>query len=297
MRRLGSGLLWVGLLSSGCRAFVTGALSNALSSNSSTLAQDDDPELVAAAAPFGLETMMALLEDDPENVGLLTALASGLTQYAYGFVEEPAFALEATDFRGAEALRARARRLYLRARSYGLRGLVARHPSIEARLRSEGPLELELIDVPLLYWTAAAWGLAIANSLDDPRSIAELPYVLRLAEEALALEESYGAGALHELFITLESARPDGSSARVKQHFDRAVELSAGQHASAFVSYAEKVAVAQQDVALFRELLAAAQAVDVERSPDDRLANTLAQRRAARLLGRVDDLFLDAALP
>ena len=56
------------------------SIADALSSGSArTYAEDDDPELVRDAAPFGLKTIEALLERHPEHEGLLTALASGFT--------------------------------------------------------------------------------------------------------------------------------------------------------------------------------------------------------------------------
>ena len=69
------------LLLTGCvRSLATGALADALSGTSS-LSSDDDPELVRDAAPFGLKTMESLLPEQPHHKGLLTALASGFTQY------------------------------------------------------------------------------------------------------------------------------------------------------------------------------------------------------------------------
>jgi len=53
------------------------------------------------------------------------------------------------------------------------------------------------------------------------------------------------------------------------------------------------VSVSVQDRAEFTKLLEQALAVDVERAPEFRLANILAQRRARWLLGRADELFIE----
>ena len=86
-------------------------------------ASDDYPELIKAAAPFGLKLTESLLAENPQHLGLLTSAASGFTQYSYAFVQEDADEVEPHDFAAAEAMRVRARHLYLRAQKYGLRGL------------------------------------------------------------------------------------------------------------------------------------------------------------------------------
>jgi hypothetical protein len=50
--------------------------------------------------------------------------------------------------------------------------------------------------------------------------------------------------------------------------------------------------VKEQNAKEFRELLEKALAIDVDRRPEDRLANVIMQRRARRLLARIEDLFL-----
>src|SRR2546427_12543180 len=72
------------------RALASKAMADALSGTGSGFASDDDPELVREAVPFALKTMESLLPEQPEHVGLLTALASGFTQYGYAFVQQDA---------------------------------------------------------------------------------------------------------------------------------------------------------------------------------------------------------------
>ena len=109
------------------------------------------------------------------------------------------------------ALRGRSRRLYLRARAYGMRALEVRYPGLGSALDNDPPLALARVrrrDVPLLYWTAAAHGLAISASKDDPEMIAQLPVVEAFIRRAMELdEESEFVSSrvicwLHELAIT-----------------------------------------------------------------------------------------------
>ena len=58
------------------------------------------------------------------------------------------------------------------------------------------------------------------------------------------------------------------------------------------MSLAEAVSVPSQDRAGFDSLLKQALAVDVDRRPEFRLQNLIAQRRARWLIEREDDLFI-----
>ena len=281
----------------GCTGVATGLVADALSGSGSSYASDNDPELIEASAPFGLKTMETVLASKPEHRELLTALASGYVQYAYGFIAEKAHVIEDDDYAAAQALKLRAKNLYLRARDYGLRGLAVEHEGFADRLRADPDAalaDMTVDDVSLLYWTAAGWSLAISAAGLDPEMVADLPLAGRLAQRALALDEDWNDGALHEFVVSYESARPGGDLAAAKVHFERALALNGGRRAGTYVGYAEGVARKQQDVKLFRSLIDKALKVDVDAHPDDRLVNVIMQRRARRLLARIDDLFLDA---
>jgi predicted anti-sigma-YlaC factor YlaD len=276
-------------------------LAGALAAGGDIYASDDDPELVAAAVPFGLKTIEALLAETPKHDGLLQAAASGFTQYGYAFVQAEADFVEAKDLARATALRARARKLYSRALRYGLRGLEVRHPGFAEGLRDDGLREKTLAaatkaDVPLLYWTGAAWGAAIASAKNDSDLAADLPAVEALMTRARALDPDWGDGAIHDFFISWEGGRPaaaGASPARAREAFDRSVATSGGRRAAPFVSYAETVAVANQDRREFTALLEQALAIDPDAVPDQRLANRIAQKRARWLLARQDELFIE----
>src|SRR5947207_5964672 len=148
--------LSLSLLGSGCsfRRIAVNKVGDALASGGTTFASDDDPEMVKAAVPFSLKLMESLLEENPQHKGLLFATASGFTQYAYAFVQQDADELEDKNLAAATEIRARARKLYLRARNYGLRGLEVKHPGFEKALRGNPGAAVRVAkanDVPLLY--------------------------------------------------------------------------------------------------------------------------------------------------
>ena len=274
-------------------------IGDAFAGSGGTFASDDDPDLVRAAAPFSLKLVESLLAESPRHEPLLLAAASGFAQFAYAFVQQDCDEAEDKDLATAEALRGRARRLYLRARDYGLRGLEVRHRGLGAALRADPQKAVRsatVKDVPLLYWTGSAWAGAISDSKDNPDLIADLPVVEAMMERALELDERFGDGALHCFFISYEMGRPGGTdeaAARARRHFDRAIALSGGCQAAPWVALAEEVCVQKQDLKGFRAALEKALAVDADSRPEWRLVNLVMQRRAKWLLGRADQLFLN----
>ena len=298
-------LMMVGLAvaGSGCsvKRMAVNKIGNALAGSGTTFASDDDPELVKAAVPFSLKLTEGLLNESPRHEGLLLAAAGGFTQYAYAFVQEDADELEDKDLAAAEELRGRARRLYLRARNYGLRGLEVRHKGFEKMLRADPKQAVRLAamkDVPLLYWTALSWAGVVSLSKDNPDLIGDMPIVEAMMDRALALDEAFGDGAIHTYLITYEMSRPGGTgdpAARSRQHFERALALTKGVQAGPMVSFAEAVCVQKQDLKQFEALLQKVLAINPDAQPECRLVNLVMQRRAKWLLSRTDQLFLRAS--
>jgi predicted anti-sigma-YlaC factor YlaD len=297
-------LLWVALAAlvflpaCSIKKFATKSVANSLTSGPDVYATDNDPELVREAIPFGLKTLESLLATLPEHEGLLLAACRGFTQYAVGFVAADADLLPPERFEEQEAMHARALRLCLRARDYGLRGLEHRHKGITARLQFDPSVakEITVKELPMLFWTAAAWGSAISLGKDHPDLMADVSVVRSLFARGLELNETYEAGMFHEAMIPLEAlpAAMGGSLERARQHFTRARELSKDGRASTFVTLAENVSIQTQNRAEFQQLLDQALAVDPNRDSLQRLPTLVAQRKARGLLQRVNDLFLDA---
>lgn len=282
------------ILLSGCalKQVAVDRLADALAEGGATYATDDDPDLVRAAAPFSLKLTESLLAETPRHKGLLLAAARGFTQFAYAFVQQEADETEERDVAASVVLQQRARRLYLRGRDYGLRGL-AFGPD---ELRAEPRRTLSAVprsEVGLLYWTAAAWAASIGLSKDDPEALANLPAVEAMIDRALELDEGYEGGAIHTFLIGYEMVRQGASgdpAARARAHFARALELSASADAAPYVALAEAVCVPAQHRAEFEALLRVALRID---GSANRLANLVMQRRARWLLARTDRLFID----
>ena len=270
-----------------------GMVASTLASSGDVFTRDDDPELVGQAIPFGLKLYESLLDSAPKNKDLLLATCSNFTQYGVAYLETEALVLgEAKHHDEVTHLNDRALKLYLRARGYCLRAMEVRFPGIGPKLLKDPGTALagaRKADVPLLYWTAASWGSAIGLALDKPDISIDLPTVRALADRAIALDESWGKGALHEMFISLDSLSEGlgGSPERARAHFTRAVELQRGSSPGPYVALALGIAMPAQDRAEFDSLLKQAIEIDPEKEPSMRLVTLVQQRRARALLDQV----------
>ena len=270
-------------------------MADALTSTASAFTRDNDPEFVRQAAPSTLKMVEMLLEESPSHAGLLMAACSGFTQYAYAFLQSDADAADPASA-AAKELKARGAAMYDRARGYCVRALELRHAGLGRAVQGDAKTALASMsaaDVPALYWTGVAWGGALTLAENPFARIGEIATVRALFSRALQLDDTWDGGAIHEAMIAVESLPVllGGSPARAKEHFDRAVALSNGQSAFAYVAMATGVAQPARDKREFERLLTAAIAIDVSKRPSLRLANLIAQRRARFLLSQMNRLF------
>jgi predicted anti-sigma-YlaC factor YlaD len=225
-------------------------------------------------------------------------VAAGFTSYSAAFIQPEIRALEDVDLDIAREQKVRARRMFLRARDYGLRALEVGYPNMRQSLMADPKAALaktKKTDVPDLYWTAAAWGSAISLGKDQMDLVADVPRVDALIHRALELDESWDAGSLTEFMIAFET-RGDaqgGSLDRARTYFNRTLELAQGKRITPLVSLAENVSITVQNRAEFETLLDEALAFDCDKYPETRLVNLLAQKRARQLKALAGSLFLE----
>jgi len=260
-------------------------MASALADASSVYEADNDPEFVRLAAPSTLKTVEMLLSQDPNHPQLLLTACSGFTEYSYGFLHVES-ELKASDAAVSQDLRARAGKMYARARGYCVRGLQLRHPSITLEALQKDPsAALQAAtkeDVPFLYWTGASWGAELAVSPSQFARIAEVAPVRALLVRAKTLDADWDHGAIYEAMIAFDGLPPllGGSPAAARSDFDKAMELSGGKSVFARVTYA----LTLSNQAEKRRLLQEAAVVDVSSAPSRRLTNLIAQRYAKALL-------------
>jgi TRAP transporter T-component len=244
-----------------------------------------DLELMEAGIPGNLVLLDGLIRTDPRPE-LLVMGARLYFSYAFAFVED-----EDPD-RGAA--------LYATGRDYGKRAL-ARRKEIARAFESGSPealaaatKDLDQEDVPELVWTAAAWAGWANLNLEDPAAVADLPLVETLLARAIELDEGYLYGIPHLLLGTFHAARPPalgGDQERAQRHFARARELGQGNLLLVPVFEAKYYARAILDPALYDRLLDEALSAPLDRAPDIRLLNAVAQRKARDLQAAKDEYF------
>lgn len=294
-------ILLYSLLLNGCsiHQIALNQVSDVIASGGETFSSDNDLELVGAASPFSLKLMESLLAGNPKHRGLLLSLSKGFTQYAYAYVQLNADELEEKDITSAYSERDRAKRMYLRARDYGLRGLSLQQPDFIEHLRVDPKITVDKVqpdDIALLYWTGVAWAAAISLGKDDPYLIADLPSIDALIMRTYEIDEAFENGSLHVFLINYEMSRkavnPDAVD-RAREHFERAVELSNDMQAAPYVALAEAVAIKEQNRNEFTSLLNHALEIDVDTPSEQRLTNLIMQQRARWLLARSDEFFTE----
>lgn len=286
----------------GCGAIRTSAIksvANTLTAGGTTFTSHNDPDLIEGALLFALTLYESLLDSIPTHEPLLTATCAAYTQYAYGFVQVHAEEAQFDDYEKSKHLTERALNLSLRARDYCWRGLEVRFRGVTPKLKRDPAAAVSgarKSQVGPLYWSAASLGAAISlGGIDHPELVIDWPVVRALGERALALDETWGDGAIHELLMTVESQGEalGGSEERARSHFARAVEIQKGLSPSPYLGLALGLVKSKQDRKEFEQLLQRALAIDPENNPDNRLVALIMQKRARLFLDHIDDLFLE----
>ncbi len=258
---------------------------------------EQDPELVAASFPTNLKIIDALIQSNPNSTDLLLLGCSSYTSYTYGFVMEKADRLIQTDYNAGLTEYHRAEYLFKRAYDYGFQSLEKSHKDLDEMVRQKDFLSTNPFgkkEVPALYWTAASLGGVIASSQADPKWVIRLPEVTWLMNCALSLDPDWNEGSIYSAMISITLSRSDlgpEKDSLAQDYFQKALLASGGNDASIFVTMAEKVSVRIQDRQAFHQYLEKALDIDVAKTPENRLANVIAQKRANWLLSREDELF------
>ena len=248
--------------------------------------EESDLDLAERAIPGNMVLLEALYrakEKDDEHLAFL--LTQGYTGYTLGFVED------------VDAERAKA--LYTRARNYGLRALSLKNDEFAKSMDDAAAFKNSLAhfgkdDIPLIFWTANAWGNLVNVSISDPAVLVDLPKVNAMMEFVLQHDESYFYGSAHLYFATILATVPKnlgGKPDSARYHFERCFELNQNKFLLPFVYMAKSYCVQVQDRELFQQLLTTVDETSLEVLPEQRLVNAIAKRKEKKLAERIDDLF------
>ena len=232
-------------------------MASALSATAAAYGRDDDPEFVRSGAPSTLKMVEMMLDTQsrrtpaccsphavasrsiPTHFCRSTARSSpppmrarvGRTPRAGGRMYWPGTSGTASASSGRAgrpcARRSSATRRACLPRFRPQRRLTCRH--------SSGP--------------AAAWAGELSIASQSAAADRRGGHVRALFTRALALDEGWGDGTIHEAMIAVEGlpAIVGGSPVRAREHFERAVALSGGQSAFAYVTLATSVSAPAKD--------------------------------------------------
>lgn len=246
--------------------------------------RNTDVDMLHDAMPAFLVQMDGFLISAPNDKRLLQT-AEAYFGYANCYVED-------TD-------KQRASMLYLKARGYAIRALLGN--ADHKKFFDKDLVEFkELLqgygagDVPALFWTANSWIAWVALNLDKPAAIMDVPKAQAMLERVVELDETFYYGSAHTALGALYASQPrimGDTSAKAKQHFDKAFEISGRKLLFVHLYYAKFYAYQIQDRDLFIKTLEEVLDAPSDIFPDRAFANEVAKRKAKILLDNVDMYF------
>ncbi|MSP59130.1 MAG: hypothetical protein EXR72_02115 [Myxococcales bacterium] len=280
--------------------FTTDSTAPVLKIASRSMDAESDTTFAREAAPGSLKTVDGFLMASPENPDLLEIVSQGYTQYAFGFLEDDLEMLPEGDSPQRQALIDRATGIYDRAHQFALRLVKLSDENFPKALQADtATLEQALTNLkppsaPGLFWAGLSMGSAINLHRDDMDRVADLPRAIALLERAHQLNADYfnhGAAMSLGVVYASQGKAVGGNPDKAKVYFDEVITATKGRYLMAQVLYARFYATVTQDRELFVKTLTTVLATPPSVWPEQRLANELAHRRAARYLKQVDDLF------
>lgn len=262
--------------------------------------RETDLVLAEQALAASIKMTEALLETAPHDPRLLLQATQGFAGYTYAFVEGRLEESRAGDATQMHEQLQRVQQLYQRGLQYGLLLLSQHYPA----LAQTTTLSLETLTahlqrldrraVPALLWTSFCWGGLLNAERAALDTLTAVPLLQALVTRLLVLDETYFYGFAHLLqalhYASFSSAL-GGTPEHAQQHFARAYALSQGRILLFHLLEAQYYAVQVQDRHLFTERLQQILDAPVGLFAEQGLLNTVAKRRAALLLRRIDTLF------
>ena len=246
--------------------------------------KQSDLRVVREGMPAYLMLIDGMVEAVPDNARLLITAAQAYASFASAFIEDADVEY--------------ARTLYDKAKKYALRALELRglkNPASKPFDAFEEALNrLGKDEVPYMFWTATCWGSWIRLSLGSMVAVAELPRVEALMKRVLVLDEEFYFGGPHLFMGIWFASRPKiagGDLTRAQHHFQKALEFSRGNFLMTQVYYADQYARRTFNRKLFVATLQNVMATPVDKIPQLTLLNTVAHKKAKKMLEQVDAYF------
>ena len=231
------------------------------------------------------------------DIDLLQRGAQELTMYSYGFLIEESDRIILDNYSKGKKIENEAHDYFSEAVKYGDLALSKKYENYLNWLTGSSSIlaNSELLDLNLLYWTAAAYGGAISSSSADPAWVIKLPRVGKLLNQIVHIDSSWNGGAAIVALISFTMNNPKiNFNERIKKSkklFSYALKVSGGNDLGPYVTYAESVSMANQNREEFIHLLRSALKIDIKANKDLVLTNIISKNRAKWLLENIDEFF------
>jgi len=280
------------------------SVANALTApgSSNVFTSDNDPELVGDALPFTIKMYESLMVSIPWHLDLRLQTGSLYIMYANAYLQTPADMMPDEKFEKQEFLLKRAKNLYLRGRDIILDALEKKYPGflekMDAKKYDQALAPMKKEDASFLYWGAAGWLGAYALDPLDMKIGLTVPGAAAMMDKVLKLDKNFEQGTIHDFYISYYGSMPEdmgGSAEKAREHFKKAVAASGGKSTSPYLSLATTVSINEQNLKEFKKLLNKALEIDPDVDLDNRLLNTLNQRKARWLLNHTENFFIDVS--
>ncbi|HTJ84570.1 MAG TPA: TRAP transporter TatT component family protein [Polyangiaceae bacterium] len=252
-----------------------------------------DYEVAERAANAGLGQIEGLRYLAPDNEDAIFMLTRSWASVALGFMED---AMErAEDEEGGTSAnydyhRRRARAAYERAIWYGSQLVETEHEGFKDAQTNDASIReyLKQFDDPedaeKLFWLGYAWLGRTGVSSEKGEVVGQLFIAVALLERSVELDPTYMNGSGHTALGAYHARTAMAELDEAKQHFDEAIKISEGKVLLPKVQLAIRYYCAKGDkdnyVKTLNEVMAAG-----DGDPYQRLANTIAKRKAQRWLG------------
>jgi hypothetical protein len=147
---------------------------------------------------------------------------------------------------------------------------------------------------PALYWMGQCWGSWLMQKLDSVEAFADIPRLEKLMNKVHDLNPSFHYAGPH-LFLGIfyggRSKMLGDNPEKSCHHFEKTLELTENKYLLTRLFFAKTYAVQYQDRELFKLQLQSVLQSPSDLLPEQRLANQVARKKAAKLLELIDKLF------
>ncbi|WP_394823385.1 TRAP transporter TatT component family protein [Pendulispora albinea] len=296
-----------GVFGTGCfRAIATKTQISATREASDAFNTIGDYELAKSAASAGLVQFEGMHVLAPSNEDALFLLLKGWVGYAFAFPEDDyEAASDAGDDDLAEYHKKRTRMAYERAIFYGVELLKERESGFDDAKKNDAALRSWLDksfsskeDAEILFWLGYGWLGRTNIAKDDPAVVADLFVAVALLDRSRKLDPNVMHHGAETAIASYHARSAVAELDQSKTMFEDVLAKTQRKSLVVQLNYASRYACLKGDRPLYEKLLNEVLTAE-DPDPGQRLANTVAKRRAKRYLGKahMTDCGFDMSTP